>query len=403
MKDICPINQCTGCAACTNACAKAAITMIPDKLGFMYPVVNESLCVNCGLCERSCPNNSRVLKKMPLEAYIGHAVKAEEQLSSTSGGFASVISRWCLRQGGVVYGCSAKDCMHVQHIRVTDEKDLDWLKGSKYVQSNIGMCYSQVRTDLNNNRLVAFIGTPCQCAGLRSFLHKDYDNLFLIDFVCHGVPSQSILNEDLKLHATEYQLNNSHVSFRRKVKKGHNYKTQYGIFIKDNSGSLIYGKDFPKNTYITGFLTALFYRNSCYQCHYTTPERVSDLTLGDYGDHNKEFQMLKGRCRLLSMASINTEKGKRLFTILSDDVNYAPIEYAKLVSSQGQLQHPMKRHKYRDILESMENLEHVIELADDMLKEDRKRIKRNKIISAFRDTVFSIPYLKYIYNQLRSR
>lgn len=403
MKDICPKDQCTGCTACVNACAKAAITMVPDQLGFMYPVINESLCVNCGLCEFSCPNNNPVIKNSPQEAYVGHAVDSEEQLTSTSGGIASVISRWCLRQGGVVYGCSAKECTHVKHIRVTCEEDLKYLKGSKYVQSDLNICYTQVREDLRDNRMVVFIGTPCQCAGLRCYLKKEYDNLYLIDFVCHGVPSQMILNEDLKQHVTEHQQNNAHLSFRRKMKSGNNYKTQYGIFIKDSSGIQIYGKAFPKNTYITGFLTALFYRNSCYQCHYTTPERVSDLTIGDYGDHNKEFEMLKGRCRILSMASINTVKGKHLFTIISDDVNYAPIEYAKLVSCQGQLQHPMKRHKYRERLEAIDNNESVIELADNMLKDDRYRIKKNLIISKFRDTVFSIPYFKFVYNQMRNR
>lgn len=394
MKEICPIEQCTGCTACVNICGKSAITMVPDKLGFYYPSVNEEQCVNCGLCELSCPNNHPVTKVYPQHALVGHATDATEQLTSTSGGVASVLSRWCLRQGGIVYGCSAKECTHVQHIRVTQEEELEWLKGSKYVQSDMGSIYTQVRKDLRDGRLVLFIGTPCQCAGLKSFLHKDYDKLYTIDFVCHGVPSQLVLNEELKLHATEEQLHSARLSFRRKVKKCNKYVTQYGIFLTQDSGTKLYGETFPENPYITGFLSALFYRNSCYQCHYTTPERVSDITLGDYGDHDGEYESFEGKKRLLSMLAINTKEGAKLVADLHSELFLKNIDYRKLVSSQGQLQRPMIRHIHRDEFETRVKHSSYKQVVDSLLADDKRRIYRNKWINNVRNILYSVPLLK---------
>ncbi len=403
MKEICPIEQCTGCTACLNACAKSAITMQPDNLGFMYPSIDESLCVDCGLCERSCPNNHPVTKYLPPESFVGHAENTDEQLSSTSGGIASAISRWCIRKGGVVYGCSAKECTHVKHIRVTHEEELKWLKGSKYVQSDMGMCYSLVKDDLKDNRTVVFIGTPCQCAGLKSFLRKDYDNLYLIDFVCHGVPSQSVLNEELKLHASESQLESARLNFRRKLQKETEYSTQYGIFLNDESNNEIFAEVFPSNTYITGFLTGLFYRNSCYQCHYTTPERVSDITLGDYGDHSGDYKSMEGRKRLLSMITVNTEKGHQVLNSIGDTIICKSIEYDKLVNAQGQLRRPIARHNLRSEFELILPQTGYRVASKSLLKEDIARIKRNLLISQIRDTLFKIPFVKSIYKQLRNR
>lgn len=403
MKDICPKEQCTGCTACINACGKSAISMVPDALGFMYPKVDESLCVNCGLCEKSCPNNYSVQKNYPIDSFVGHASDPNEQLTSTSGGIASVISRWCIQNDGVVYGCTARDIMHVQHVRVSDERELEWLKGSKYVQSDMGNCFSQVRDDLKVQKLVVFVGTPCQCAGLKAFLRKDYENLYLIDFVCHGVPSQKILNEELKLHISNEQEKSAVLSFRRKYKKKDCYKTQYGIFLTGENGRDIYGKGFPANTYITGFLTALFYRHSCYQCHYTTPERVSDITLGDFGDHGNDYASMEGRKRLLSMLTVNTKKGGCLFEKIKDSIISASISYDQLISLQGQLNHPMPKHSHRSDFEKKCLQEGYVKTANAFLKDDKKRILRIRISSSVRSFLYHVPYMNIILKRILSK
>lgn len=403
MKEICPRESCTGCSACVNSCSKAAIKMVPDRLGFYFPMIDELLCVNCGLCEKSCPNNYPVKKAIPLESFVGHAVNSNEQISSTSGGIASVISRWCIQNGGVVYGCSAKDCMHVRHIRVTEEKDLVWLKGSKYVQSDMGTCFSQIKMELRNDKDVVFIGTPCQCAGLRRFLQKDYEKLYIIDFVCHGVPSQQILNEELKLHISEDLLQSTVLSFRRKVKKGNFYKTQYGIFLQSKSIKNQFEEIFPKNNYITGFLTGLTYRNSCYHCKFSNPERVSDITLGDYADRDKKYEYMEGKRRLLSMITVNTNKGRTLLSSVIDGINNAQIEYDSLVKVQGQLNHPIPKHKFRTVFEKNMVEDGYYKTISTLLKQDKRHIRKSIFISQIRDVLYTIPFARIFYCKLKHK
>lgn len=403
MIEICPVEQCTGCGACFNVCGQSAIMMIPDVLGFLYPKVNANKCVDCGLCVRCCPNNKPVEKYFPKASYVGHAVNSVEQLTSTSGGIATVIGRWCISQGGVMYGCSANDCMHVQHVRVDNERDLEALKGSKYVQSNIGNCYTQIYKDLQKNSLVVFVGTPCQVAGLKSYLRKDYTNLYTIDFVCHGVPSQQILNEELKLHASEEVLKMSQLSFRKKIAKGSCYRTKYGIFLKDASGADICSETFPNNIYITGFLQGLYYRESCYQCNYSTPERVSDITLGDYGDHDEKYKNMEGRKRLLSMIVVNTGKGKQLKDKIARDIVSLPITYSEVVAAQGQLQTPMRRSKNRDFFEQFFREKGFKTLTNSLLVDDVKKIRKNLQIAVLKELLFRIPFIQSIYKMLKNR
>ncbi len=204
MKEICPTELCTGCSACYSACKAKAITMQKDKYGFEYPEIDPSICLDCGLCKKVCPNNKKLIKTQCISSYVCHAKEEQEQLTSTSGGVASVITRYIIKKGGVVYGCSAQYNMDIKHIRINNENEIDKLKGSKYVQSHIGDIYKNVKNDLLNNKLTLFIGTPCQVAGLKSFLRKEYENLVTIDFVCHGVPSIQYLKDSIgKVNVTD--------------------------------------------------------------------------------------------------------------------------------------------------------------------------------------------------------
>lgn len=268
MKDICIHNECTGCTACSSVCGKSAITFKEDSLGFLYPVIDANKCVDCGICQKICPNNNNILKALPIDSYVGYAVDKEEQLSSSSGGVASVVGRYFINKGGIVYGCSADSIDEIGHIRVDNEQDLLKLKGSKYVQSNMRNIFTQVRSDLKLGKKVLFVGTPCQVAGLKSFLRKGYENLLTIDFVCHGVPSLKILKESLKSQLPKFASEQYRLSFRRKVKLRNVYNSEYGLFIHSHKKGYLYDGRYPKDMYITGFLSALFYRKSCYSCHY---------------------------------------------------------------------------------------------------------------------------------------
>ncbi len=204
MKEICPKDKCTGCAACFNACGKKAITMTEDSCGYVHPQIDNELCVDCGLCTKVCPVNTKISLRYPLDCYAATVKSDEELLSCASGGIATELSRYVIDNGGVVYGCTGKDIRYVHHIRVDCKEDLQFLKGSKYVQSFIGETYKAVKNDLQTEKLVLFVGTPCQVAGLQGFLRqKDYPNLITADLVCHGVPSQRMLNDNISLYCKE--------------------------------------------------------------------------------------------------------------------------------------------------------------------------------------------------------
>lgn len=407
MKEICVHEECTGCTGCSSICGKSAISFKPDALGFLYPEIDQEKCVNCGLCGSICPNNLSVLKAFPQDSFVGYANDCEEQLTSSSGGVASAISRWIIKNDGVVFGCYAESIDNISHIRVDKEEDLFKLKGSKYVQSDMRSCYSFVRKDVLNNKKVLFIGTPCQVAGLKSFLRKEYQNLITMDFVCHGVPSQRILKESLKSKALDFSHRDYNVSFRRKTRKGKKYISSYGLFVKDQKDhknyNYIYEGLYPKDMYITGFLSALFYRKSCYQCHYTTPERVSDITVGDYGDSDEEYNFMEGKKLLLSMITVNTSKGKSVLDKMQGILNVAHIDYAKLVAEQGQLRKPMKRHKNRDYFEKNFHIKNFDNLTRLLLRSDLKRIKKIMLIARIRYILYSIPFFKYILQKFKNR
>lgn len=347
MLEICNYEECTGCAACCNVCGVNAITLKPNIYGYLHPIIDQRLCTNCGACKKVCPNNHFPTFYYPLKSYAGHANNPLEQISSSSGGIASAISRYLLRKGYVIYGCTGKDYLNVHHIRVDKEDLLDYLKGSKYVQSKIGYIFKDIKNDLINRIKVLFIGTPCQVSGLLSYIPQKFqENLITIDFVCHGVPSQQILTQAIEYNISSKRRKKiSEIKFRTKNKirgKSDTYKSNYGMFLY-NEDKLIFSKKFPLGSYITAFLNALTYRESCYQCHYAKPERVSDITLGDYKFSNEKYNKLKGSNRILSKIIINTKKGQTLFSELFKNkiIDWQEINFNSLLDNNSQLTQPM--------------------------------------------------------------
>ena len=198
MDTICEQNKCTGCGMCTNICPEQAIKLKEGLHGFVFPIIDESLCINCGLCEIKCPSNlEKQCRSTVQEVYAAWNHDKKVRKESSSGGIFTLIAEKLLEEGGVVAGVAWDEQFHPHHVMCDNVNDLEKLRGSKYSQSNTGDIYRIIKHELSTGRKVLFSGTPCQNAALKSYLGKDYYNLFMVDLVCHGVPSNKILDDYL--------------------------------------------------------------------------------------------------------------------------------------------------------------------------------------------------------------
>ena len=347
MREICPMVQCIGCSACYNACRHQAINMTENELGHVYPQIDEDKCVGCNLCQMSCPVVNKPLLRYPNFCFAVALLKDEDLKFSASGGASTALMRAVINENGIVYGCTGEDVFHVHHIRVDSLQDIERLRGSKYVQSEIGLIYKSVLADLNSDKTVLFTGTPCQVAGLKSFLRKDYPKLITSDLVCHGVPSQKMLTENIHYYTSESDGKNIKVSFRRK-------KCGSGVNTKLNSGRIEFGwflrnqpypdvnRKFYDDSYMFGFLQCLTFRDSCYTCRYATSARCSDITLADFWGLGDDANYEKGKG--VSLCLINTERGQSLFDKVRDKVNAQERDVVEAIIGNGQLQKPSDKN-----------------------------------------------------------
>lgn len=378
-KNVCPSNQCTDCSACISACVHNAIQVQKNLMGFRYPKKDLSKCINCGRCERVCHNHNQPLLHRSDKAYIATAIVAEERLSSTSGGLASVLSRNVISQGGVVYGCCARKATHIQHIRIDRESDIELLKGSKYLLSDMRGIMPQIKEDLKNGLKVLFIGTPCQVAGVKTFLETKYENLLTVDFVCHGVPSQQLFNDIVTTEYPALWKDNFSVQFRTKDKEG---MSHYGVTLLDAVGQVCFSEQYPDSRYIAGFLGGIFYRENCYQCHYARVERVSDITLGDFWDRDGSYASMMGvQDKGFSMVMVNTVAGANAYASIESKIISQSIDPEELIQRNGQLSHPMKEHSAKESFAMAYVNDGYRERACSILDAEIERVKKSINIS----------------------
>ena len=302
---------CTGCAACLNACAHSAITMTADAEGFLAPHVDSNKCVECKLCEKVCPVISPLQDKGFMHPSAYAVWNEPDRRVSSSGGAFSAFARHVLSQGGVVFGAAFDEDLHCKHIEIQDMDGLASLRGSKYVQSEIGDTFVQVRKHLRANRKVLFCGTPCQVAGLKNFLKKSYPNLLTLDLICHGVPSDAVFQGYLKKISSRFAADVECYEFRDR--DGWGKAPSVSISGKFRR---IYGVD---ALYMEAFNASAIFRKSCYQCPYSGIPRVGDCTLGDFwgiGRYGKPFKhdTMKG----VSLVLTNTSQGETALQELTD-------------------------------------------------------------------------------------
>ena len=336
--------KCTGCTACKNICPTNAIKMIEDEEGFYYPTADKTKCIDCHLCEKVCPINKKIPQIEP-KVYSYTTIKETDLMKASSGGaFGDIVNTFFEDENINVYGCIFDKDNNAIHIGVRNKKDIDLFKKSKYVQSNLLDVFKEIKENLNNGEKVIFSGTPCQISGLKSFLNKEYDNLLLIDIICHGVPSQKLL--DLYFEE-ESKLNNSKVkkiNFREKVKeKNGHFNSRYVKLTFENGKSLI--KGLKESTYLKGFQNRLFYRPSCYACIFSKINRLSDITIADAWGIEK-IDLNADEHKGVSCIIINTKKGKEVFEKMNGSKKKLPIQF--VIDNNESYTKPTKLHKNRE-------------------------------------------------------
>lgn len=323
--------NCTGCGACVQRCPKQCISWTTKEFDFRYPRIDEETCINCGLCEKVCPIDKELKAPTAQKAYAAVHKESSVLEKSTSGGAFTALADTIFSQGGVVYGAAMLNDMQVEHIRTENRSAFAELRSSKYLQSDTGTTYQMVEQDLKQGRVVLYSGTPCQIDGLKCFLRKEYENLYTVDIVCHGVGSQAYFDKYMEFAKERYGKIKA-LRFRSKEYAGWSCG---GVVVvgTSNSEKKIPYRDFD-NYYYSYFLSGDIYRKCCYSCKYANTKRVGDFSLGDYWGVealNLPLQTENG-CSLLL---VNNDRAKKLLeTVVDLDKVETTIEQATHCNKQ---------------------------------------------------------------------
>ena len=336
-------SQCCGCTACASICPHGAITMAPDVLGFLYPEVDMSRCTDCGLCEKVCAFNNDYDTSMNLavpDAYAARHRRMSEIETSRSGAAFIAISDRILERGGAVYGAGYTDHFRVVHKRAVTKEERDEFKGSKYVQSDLNTVFCQIKEDLIQGLSVLFSGTPCQTAGLASFIGKKLSrNLFLVDIVCHGVPGPYIWRDYIAYLEKEQGSEIVEVNFRDKQMFGWSAHKETFRFMNIKG----------KRIFSTSYYKELYFRASCGVCPYANTRRPGDITIADYWGWEKTDPSFNADDKGVSLVLVNTDKGRKLFEAARKDLVVIPAGLEDCM--QPNLMHPSAIHPKRDEFE----------------------------------------------------
>ena len=349
--------KCCGCRACEDVCPHKCISMTRGTLGHLFPKIDRSKCISCNLCLKVCPIQNKPNNGIDAgETYVAFNKNKEIRSISSSGGlFYSLASYFVQSRHYKVFGARFDDQLKLKTVEVDNIEDILSLCKSKYLQSNTSGIYKRIKQLLDNNEGVLFCGTPCQIAALKLFLNKDYEKLFLIDFFCHGVPSQEYFDKCIELVERKKKIQVLSYSYRTKKQNGvtpHYYTIKYS-----KNGKLKVKTDFYYNSpNYAAFQTYVNLRESCYRCIYSDSERFSDLTIGDFHEiekYRKDINRFDG----VSLLIANTEKGKQILANISESIKTMPIDKNKLINDKvifvGGTSRPINRDNFIHDYEKM--------------------------------------------------
>lgn len=341
--------NCCGCSACVQVCTKNCISLKEDFEGFLYPSVNTSICINCGLCEKVCPiikSEHNSCHCANPQAYIAYIKNDDIRCSSSSGGLFTAFATEVLTNKGIVFGASFDNEFQVYHTAVTTVDELAKLRGSKYLQSRIEKTYIETQKYLKNNRTVLFTGTACQIAGLKAFLGREYDNLITIDVLCHGVPTPKLwkkyLNEQQRKHGATLK----RVSFRDKKLGWRSFS-----MLLEFSNGIKYECIHKHDLFMRFFTGNICLRPSCHCCCFKGMDRPSDISLGDcWGVENHMPEMFDEKG--VSVLLVHTERGRKYVEKIIEQIEICSAELDQVLppstdSRKSVIPHPKRRSFFR--------------------------------------------------------
>lgn len=334
-------SDCCGCRACEQVCAHHALSMKSNDEGFLYPVLDTSRCVECGLCGKVCPMMSpEKVQHEEGQAIVAQNIDSNDLKTSSSGGGFIAIAKYVLANEGVVYGAAYQDGPIVAHERVEKLNDLEKLKGSKYVQSDTRDMYSNVKVDLRKGRLVYFVGTPCQVAGLKLFLRTDYDNLITSDLICHGTPSPKIFQNIVNHIEKKIDADFVSYSFRDKRVRGWSCSSSssYKLHSTGELKYLNYNKDME--SYFKAFISGHLMRMNCYQCPFANTHRCGDITLADFWGVKRDMPDFPSIYKGVSLLLVNSEKGNKILDNIKQKMHIRPLNMKTAMDTNPNLKQP---------------------------------------------------------------
>lgn len=316
-------NKCCGCRACLQKCKFGAISFVTDAYGFEYPKINTTLCANCDLCENVCPIINSTQNSDADFCGIAYALNAETKFNGSSGGLFGIFAESVIAQGGIVFGAAFDENLKLKTKKAETLEELIPLYKSKYLLCDTAYQFSEIESKLNKGRTVLYCSSPCQISALKLYLKEEYENLLTIDFVCHGVGSQSLFDRSIEYTEKKESIEIKNVTLRYKKSNAssHYYCYKYLKNGEHQERSDLYFS-FP---YYNAYCKQLVCRDSCYYCKFATRERVGDITIGDFHSVEKYFPNVD-RFAGVSMFLVNTEKGERWFDIVKDKIYWQEID-----------------------------------------------------------------------------
>lgn len=333
--------DCFGCGACEQACPVQAIAMQPDSEGFLYPVVSEN-CIDCGQCVRVCPVEGSIELRRFTQTVAAFHLEPRIRSQSASGGvFGAIVA--VADEKSVVFGAKWEGRSKVCHAGTSAQRAYELFRKSKYIQSRIGHSYKEVRDVLLADKSVIFTGTPCQIAGLKQFLGRDYPNLLCVDLICHGVPSEKVLEAYL-LRMDRKNDPVIRIDFRSKMRSAGKWDSKFAELYYRSGKRIVV--DYDSSGFLRGFANGLFFRPSCSTCPFAQSARISDLTIGDYWGIEQAIPSLNPH-EGVSLVLVNSEKGQKYLQKMASYLQMFPTEPEPAIQGNARLRKPDPGHRER--------------------------------------------------------